>query len=47
MSAWSGPPWQPVRLRSWRMAFLDCCLIAGDELQVKVERPQRSEDVRP
>ena len=28
-------------------AFLDCCLIAGDELQVMVERPQRSKDVRP
>jgi hypothetical protein len=28
-------------------AFLDCCPIADDEPQVKVERPQRSEDVRP
>jgi len=34
-------------LPSWSDAFLDCCLIAGDEPQVKVERPQRSEDVRP
>jgi len=28
-------------------AFLDCCPIVGDESQVKVERPQRSEDERP
>ena len=34
-------------LPSWSAPFLGCCLIAGDELQVKVERPQRSEDVRP
>jgi hypothetical protein len=34
-------------LAAWSVAFLDCCPIADDELQVKVERPQRSEDVRP
>jgi hypothetical protein len=34
-------------LPSWGAPFLGCCLIAGDEPQVKVERPQRSEDIRP
>lgn len=33
-------------LPSWSAAFIGCCLVAGDEPQVKVERPQRSEDVR-
>src|SRR5579864_6638431 len=45
------PGLTPDRLRgglpSWNAAFLDCCPIAGDEPQVKVECPQRSEDVRP
>jgi hypothetical protein len=42
-----APPRRHGELPSWRTAFLDCCLIAGDELQVKVERPQRGQDVRP
>jgi TIR domain len=42
-----APPGRRGPLPSWSDAFLDCCLIAGDEPQVKVERPQRSEDVRP
>jgi hypothetical protein len=42
-----APPRRPGGLPSWSAAFLDCCPLAGDELQVKVERPQRSEDVRP
>ena len=34
-------------LPPWGAPFLGCCLIAGDEPQVKVERLQRGEDVRP
>jgi hypothetical protein len=41
------PPRNARGLAAWSAAFLDCCPIAGDEPQVKVERPQRSEDVRP
>ena len=42
-----APPLGRSELPSWSVPFLGCCLIAGDETQVKVERPQRSEDVRP
>jgi hypothetical protein len=37
-------PCRRVGLRSWRMDFLECCLIAADdELQVKVERRNEQE----
>jgi len=42
-----APPLGRSELPCWSVPFLGCCLIAGDETQVKVERPQRSEDVRP
>jgi hypothetical protein len=42
-----APPWGRGEVASWSAPFLGCCLIASDETQVKVERPQRSEDVRP